>query len=135
MKTEVSKGLKITLILSIFVTLLFGVEFAIFPDLYREVVEWPFVDPVFMRFFGVTFFAIAFMLYQVVKIKEWSRIRIFVQFMIVELVLIDVINFWSIMKIPFTQGALPYVILDTLVTTFAVMLFSYFYWVHQKADR
>ena len=55
MSPEILKGLKITLLVQLFIFVIFGIFFTFFIEYYVQLFAWPDLDPTAGRFIGVIF--------------------------------------------------------------------------------
>jgi len=129
----ISTSFRRFIISSIFVLILLFCLYTLIPELYWSWVDWPFSDPVFSRFFGITCLAIAIIQIIILRAKEWNKIKIMIEFEIIWLFLVNIINIWSIFAINFSKTAFPGVIFDTALTIFYTIGFVYFYIRHKNA--
>ncbi|MFX1310260.1 MAG: hypothetical protein ACFE8C_11220 [Promethearchaeota archaeon] len=75
MSLEVSKGLKITLLVQLLIFVIFGIFFTFFIDFYKDLFSWPVLDRTAGRFIGVIFLSFAFVLFLVYRESDFEKIE------------------------------------------------------------
>ena len=128
MAEEISKGLKILLILECIVANIYGITYLFFTEQYIALVAWPFEDPIVGRMLGVSLMTYGLCSLIAFLRKDWKTARIVIELQI----------FWHIL-------GLGVVIISSIVLNliedmwiFIVILapflvaFIYFYIVEQK---
>jgi hypothetical protein len=124
---EISKEMKIVLIINMFVALLYGITHLLFPEGIHSLDDAPYFDPHFWRLFGgaLTAIGIAFLL-GIIN-GEWNNIKILFQFAIIYLIVIALVNFTSNLYATRSATNEIFHLLDIIVTLVLLIIDIIFY--------
>jgi len=129
MKEEISKLLKLTFLIHFFVSVIFGLVFTVVVEIYVELVDWPYLDPITGRVLGAMFlgFAVASLLSW--RETKWESVKIIVQMEIAWLVIGTAVHFFSI----FTESFIFMLWVQTAILLIFLIAFIYFYYDQEMA--
>jgi len=131
MKEEISKLLKLTFLIHFFVAAIFGLVFFVIVELYRELVSWPYVDPVTGRVLGAAFLGFAAASLLSLRETKWERVKIVVQMEIVWLMLASAIHIFAAFVFP-----VPFMIwVQAGILIFFLVVFMRFYYDQEWAKK
>ncbi|UCC20047.1 MAG: hypothetical protein JSV62_01835 [Promethearchaeota archaeon] len=82
MAEEISKGLKILLILEFIVANIYGITYLFFTEQYIALVAWPFDDPIVGRMLGVSLMTYGLCSLIAFLRKDWKTARIVIELQI-----------------------------------------------------
>jgi hypothetical protein len=129
---EISKEMKIVLIINMLVALIYGIIHLLFPEGMHTLDDAPFFDPHFWRLFGgaLTAIGIAFLLG--ILNGEWNNIKILFQFAIIYLIIIALVNFTSSLYATRSVTNEIFHLFDNIVTILLLILDIFFYQREEK---
>ena len=97
---EISKEIKIVCIINAIIAIIYGFFYLIIPDTYRYSVDSTYYDPGMWRIFGATCFVIAIFNLLAIKRAEWDQAKIILELGILWVILLLIINIWSLVALP-----------------------------------
>jgi len=97
---EISKEIKVVCIINAIIAIFYGFLYLIIPDIYRYMIEAINYDPGMWRIFGATCFVIAIFNLLAIKRAEWDEAKVILEFVILWLILVLIINIWSFVALP-----------------------------------
>ncbi len=124
---EISKNMKIMLIVDAIAGFIYGVFYLIIPELYSVIIDSTNFDPQFWRLWGATCFAFGIFCLIAVKRAEWENIKILVELGILWLILALVVNFIIIAIVPFSVTAYASQWFDNVVIIILIVANTYLY--------
>jgi hypothetical protein len=124
---EISKNMKIILIVDAIAGFIYGVFYLIIPELTSLIRESANFDPQFWRLWGATCFAFGIFCLIAIKRAEWENIKILVELGILWLILAAVVDFIVIFTIPLSITAYASQWFDNIVIIILIVANSYFY--------
>ena len=130
MKEEISKLLKITFLIHFFVAVIFGLVFTVIVEIYIDLINWPYPDPITGRVLGAVFlgFAVASLLSW--RETKWESVKIVVQMEIAWLIIGTAVHFFAI----FTEPLLPFIIwVQAAILIVFLVAFTWFYYDQEFA--
>ena len=130
MKEEISKLLKITFLIHFFVAVIFGLVFTVIVEIYIDLINWPYPDPITGRVLGAVFlgFAVASLLSW--RETKWESVKIVVQMEIAWLIIGTAVLFFAI----FTEPLLPFIIwVQAAILIVFLVAFTWFYYDQEFA--
>jgi hypothetical protein len=130
MKEEISKLLKITFLIHFFVAVIFGLVFTFIVEIYIDLINWPFPDPVTGRILGAMFLGIATASLLAWRETKWESVKIVVQMEIVWLAIGIAVHFFAIFAFP----GLPFMMwVQAGILIFFFVAFMWFYFDQEWA--
>jgi len=125
---EVSKLLKIALLIDIITGIFFGFLMLLIPEIYSDMIGWPYLDPVVSRLFGAALFGFTTMSCFAYREKTWDRVKNIVIMDIVYLLLGTIVVVLSqfIFELPIANWT------NIVVYVMLLALFIICYFQHQK---
>jgi len=97
---EISKEIKVVCIINAIIASFYGFLYLIIPDIYRYMIDSLWYDPGMWRIFGATCFVIAIFNLLAIKRAEWDEAKVILEFGILWLILVLIINIWSFVALP-----------------------------------
>ncbi len=128
----ISKEMKIVLIINVIVGLIYGILHVFFPEGVHALDDAPFFDPHFWRLFGGALIAIGIAILLGIFNGEWERIKILVQFVIIYLIIIALVNFTSSIYVTRSVTNELFHLFDNIVTILLLLLDILFYLREEK---
>lgn len=98
--TEITKKLKILLLIDAIIGLGFAFFYLIGPYYYLSLIEWPFFDPYYSWAFGGIFLILSSFLLRSIRKNLWEQCKSIVQITIAWQILIIILNIISLIFIP-----------------------------------
>ena len=129
---ELSKGLKIILIVDIIVALYYGVLYLLLPEYYYQMNDAPAFDLHMWRLFGGTIFVLGIAGVLALKRGKWETMKPLMEVVILWLVMVAVLDIIWV----FTASASPTYVRSISTTIFLLIILIianiYFYWREEK---
>lgn len=132
MAKEISKGLKLWFLISSIVGFIFTFIYLVVLEIYWTMIDWPYFDPIFGRILGITLLTISIISVLAYRETEWENVKIFVEFAIIWLISLIIVNIWSVFATSFSPTALGSVWFDTTLLIVMAIVNIYFFLQHQK---
>lgn len=130
---EISKEMKIVLIINAIVAFIYGCIFLLIPDLYESLTDSPYHNPALLRLWGGTIIILGlFALIAFVR-KEWENVKIVFELAIVWLILVEILGLVSFTYVPYTAASLANEIMDMVVVGILLVIDVYFYLREEKS--
>ena len=129
---EVSKEMKIVLIINVIVGLIYGILHVFFPEGVHSLDDAPFFDPHFWRLFGGALIAIGIAILLGILNGEWDNIKIIIQFVIIFLIIVALVNFTSGIYITRSTINEIFHLFDNIVVILLLLLDILFYLREEK---
>jgi hypothetical protein len=98
--TEITKRLKILLLINIIIGLSFAFFYIVDPYYYLSLIEWPFFDPYYFWAFGGVFLILSSFLLRSVKRNHWEKCKSILEITVAWQMLILILNIISLIFIP-----------------------------------
>ena len=124
---EISKDLRVTLLILSGAFLTFAILYLFFTDFYFGFIEWPYEDPYYSRAFGITLLILAIFGLIVYYRKDWNQAKIYIEIVLVWSFLIVVANFIELAVLPLTIEAVATTWADTIILMVLIGTTLYFY--------
>lgn len=115
---EISKGLKIVLIINAIIGLIFAFLYLAISQIYLSLIQWPFYDPYYSWLFGGTLLIVSIFTLLAIKRAEWKQIRIIFELIIAWQIMILILNILSLILIPAPITSL----INTWVSNFLLII-------------
>jgi len=97
---EMTKNLKIVLVINAIIGLCFAFLYLAISHLYLSLIEWPFYDPYYSWAFGGIFLILSIFILLSLKQNNWEKIKTILQVLIAWQLMILVLNVISLILIP-----------------------------------
>ncbi len=97
---EITKSLKIALIINAVIGLCFAFLYLAISQLYLSLIDWPFYDPYYSWAFGGIFLILSIFILLSLKQNNWEKIKTILQVLIAWQLMILVLNVISLILIP-----------------------------------
>ena len=124
---EISKNMKIMLVVDAIAGFIYGVFYLIIPELTSLIRESANFDPQFWRLWGATCFAFGIFCLIAVRRAEWDNIKILVELGILWLILAIIVNFIIIFTVPLSITAYASQWFDNIVIILLIGANTYLY--------
>ena len=98
--TEITKRLKILLVINAIIGLSFAFFYLVAPYYYLSLIEWPFFDPYYSWAFGGVFLILSSFLLRSIKQNQWEKCEPVLEITIAWQMLILILNSVSLIFIP-----------------------------------
>ncbi|MFX0186568.1 MAG: hypothetical protein ACFE8A_02410 [Candidatus Hodarchaeota archaeon] len=124
---EISKNMKIVIIINVIAAFIYGFMYLVIPEIIATLNDSPHFDPHMWRIFGGT--AIALGIFAVIMIMraEWESSKIFWEFAIVWLIIVLIINLIMTISVPRSAVNLASQWFDNVVVIVLIIVDIYFY--------
>ncbi len=130
---EISKEMKIVLIINAIVAFIYGCIFLLIPDLYESLTDSPYHNPALLRLWGGTIIILGlFALIAFVR-KEWDNVKIVFELAIVWLIMVEILGLVTFTYVPYTAASLASEIMDMIVVGVLLVIDVYFYLREEKS--
>jgi len=124
---EVTKEVKIVLIIDAIASLIFAFLYLVIPETYASLVDPIVFDPYYWRAFGGTVLVLGIMSLIALKRAEGEQVKIIIEFAILWSVVILCLNIWELIVLPLSPTYRETTWFDSLLLIVLIMLNSYFY--------
>jgi len=102
---ELSKFFKIVLLINIIAALIYGILYLFIPEIYADLIESPSFSLQFWRLWGVTCLLLGvFGIIGFIR-NEWTTLKILIEFVILWLIGMDIVNIIYLVDPAFTHSA------------------------------
>ena len=129
---EISKEMKIVLIINMIVGLVYGIMYIFLPEGVYALNDAPYFDPHFWRLFGGALVAVGIgILLGIIK-GDWDKIKLLFQFAFVFLIIIALVNLTSNIYVARSATNLIFHWLDTIVVILLLIFNAFFYFREEK---
>ncbi len=128
---EISKEMKIVLIINMIVGFIYGIMYVFLPESVYSLNDAPYFDPHFWRLFGGALIAIGIAIVLGILNGEWDQIKILFQFAIVFLIIIALVNLTSNIYVTRSATNLIFHWLDTIVII-VILVFDIFFYLREE---
>ncbi|MFX0072778.1 MAG: hypothetical protein ACFFAO_16980 [Candidatus Hermodarchaeota archaeon] len=130
---EMSKELKIVVLINSIIALIYGFLFVVLTDIYLDLSDEAYPNPHLLRLWGGTILILAIFGFIIIKRAEWEQIKIFWEFVIIWLIMIVLVGFWSFAYIRRSATAMATAWIDIIVCLVMAIVDIFFYQREQKA--
>ena len=130
--TELSKELKIMLIINAIAALFYGFMFLVIPDVYHELSDEPYPNVHLLRLWGGTITLLGIFALITVKRGEWEGGKIMIEITITWLLLVAVISLASLAYVKRSPTNIASTWSDIIVTLIFFLITLYFYQKQKK---
>ena len=128
---EISKEMKIVLIINMIVGLLYGIMYVFLPEGLYSLNDAPYFDPHFWRLFGGALVAVGIVILLAILNGDWDNIKLFYQFALVFLIIIALVNLTSNVYVARSATNLIFHWLDTIVVIL-LLIFNIFFYLREE---
>jgi hypothetical protein len=131
---ELSKDMRITLLIISIALLSFAFLYIFLTDFYLELIEWPYNDPYYFRAFGIILLVFGVFGLIVNYRDDWNQAKIYLELILVWSVSILIANFIELAILPLTIGAVTNTWVDSIILIILVGATLYFF-TKEKKER
>ena len=124
---EVTKEVKIVLIINVIASLIFAFLYLVIPEIYASLVDPIVFDPYYWRAFGGTLLVLAIMALIALKRAKGEQVKIIIEFAILWSVVILGLNIWELIVLPLSPTYTETTWIDSVLLIVLIILNSYFY--------
>lgn len=124
---EVTKEVKIILIINIIAALIFTFLYLVIPETYASLIDPLVFDPYYWRAFGGTLLVLAIMALIALKRAEVEQVKFMFEFAILWCVVILALNIWELIVLPLSPTYTQTTWVDSILLIVLIILNSYFY--------
>jgi len=124
---EISKNMKIMLVVDAIAGFIYGIFYMIIPELYFVIKDSTNFDPQFWRLWGGTCFAFGIFCLIAIRRAEWENVKILVELGILWLILAVIVNFITIATVPLSITAYASQWFDNVVIIILIVANTYLY--------
>jgi hypothetical protein len=129
---EISKEMKIILIIDAIASFIFMILYLIIPELYANMVDPLVFDPYYWRAFGGTLLALFIISLIAFKRAEWEQVKVVIELAIIWSSIILILNIWELIALPISPTYIETTITDSIVLIVLIILNAFFYYREQK---
>ncbi|MFX0186114.1 MAG: hypothetical protein ACFE8A_00105 [Candidatus Hodarchaeota archaeon] len=130
---EMSKEIKIVFIINAIVAFIYGCIFLLIPDLYESLTDSPYHNPALLRLWGGTIILLGIVALLAVMRGEWDNVKIFFEFAILWLIMVEILGLLTFTYVPYTAASLASQIMDMIVVAILLVMDIYFYLREEKS--
>jgi len=124
---EVTKEVKIVLIIDVIASLIFTFLYLVIPEIYASLVDPLVFDPYYWRAFGGTLLALAIMALVALKRAEGEQVKFMIEFAILWCIIILCLNIWELIVLPLSPTYTQTTWFDSILLIVLIILNAYFY--------
>ncbi len=124
---EVTKEVKIVLIIDAIAALIFTFLYLVIPEIYASLIDPIVFDPYYWRAFGGTLLVLAIMALIALKRADGEQVKILIEFAILWSVVILSLNIWELIVLPLSPTYTETTYIDSVLLIVLIILNSYFY--------
>jgi hypothetical protein len=129
---EISKDMKINLLVISIAFLGFAFMYLAITELYLDWIDWPYDDPYYFRAFGMVLLVLGvFGLISIYR-NDWNQAKVYLEILMTWSVLIVIANFVELTILPLTVGAVATTWADTIILLVLIGTTFYFYFKEKK---
>ncbi|MHA1240811.1 MAG: hypothetical protein ACTSQU_08435 [Promethearchaeota archaeon] len=125
--TEITKRLKILLLINAIVGLSLAFFYLVAPYYYLSLIEWPFFDPYYSWAFGGFFLILSSFLLRLIKQNHWEKSKSFLEITIAWQILILILNIVTLIFIPTSIISIITIWISNVIFITLIGLNIYFY--------
>jgi len=125
--TEITKRLKILLLINAIIGLSFAFFYLVVPYYYLSLIEWPFFDPYYSWAFGGAFLILSSFLLRSLKRNHWEKCKSVLEITIAWQMLILILNIISLIFIPTPIDSIIFIWISNILFITLIGLNIYFY--------
>jgi len=125
--TEITKRLKILLLINAIIGLSFAFLYLVAPYYYLSLIEWPFFDPYYSWAFGGVFLILSSFLLRSIKQNRWEKCKSVLEITIAWQMLILILNIISLIFIPTSVISILTIWITNIMFITLIGLTIYFY--------
>lgn len=124
---EVTKEVKIILLIDAIAALIFTILYLVIPETYASLVDPLVFDPYYWRAFGGTLLVLAIMALIALKRAEGEQVKFIIEFAILWCVVILALNIWELIVLPLSPTYTQTTWFDSILLIILIILNLYFY--------
>jgi len=125
--TEITKRLKILLLINAIIGLVFAFFYLVAPYYYLILIEWPFFDPYYSWAFGGVFLILSSFILRSIKRNDWEKCKPVLEITIAWQILILILNIISLIFIPTSIISIITTWISNIIFITLIGLIIYFY--------
>ena len=130
--TEISKRMKIVMIINIIVAFIYGFFYLIIPEAYSKLIDAPNYDPGMWQIFGGTLLILGIFGLIALKKNEWEYFKILVEFVILWDTMVLIINIVGLFTIPSSAVNIANALVAIILLIVLIILWIYSYFQEEK---
>lgn len=124
---EVTKEVKIVLIIDAIAALIFTFLYLVIPEIYASLIDPIVFDPYYWRAFGGTLLVLAIMALIALKRAEGEQVKLMIEIMILWSIVILTLNIWELIVLPLSPTYTETTWFNSILLIVLIILNSYFY--------
>jgi hypothetical protein len=128
----ISKGLKYILIAFIVFCFAFMPFFLFFTEGFSLATQWPWLDPFFGRMYGVLLLAMGISSIFAILKKEWERIQIFIEFLMLWMFFVIIVTVVATLIVPFSMVSLLLILVQAGLLSIFFLIFLFYYFIKYR---
>ena len=129
---EISKEMKIVLIINAIIAFIYGFFYLIIPEIYRDLIDATYYDPGMWWTFGATCFLLGIFCLLVFMRKEWEKGKTFFEFALLWIIAELILNIVSIIVLPGSANAKANTAFNIVLLIVIAVYSAYFYYRESK---
>ena len=129
---ELSKEVKIILLINAIPAFIYGFLFLIIPDIYVEITDAMFYNPVNLRQLGASILILGIGNVVAIKRNDMDKLKIFWEMGILWLIIMDILGIWSAIVYPGSAAALISTWIGNVILFVLTILNIYIYYKETK---
>ncbi|NVM31150.1 MAG: hypothetical protein HWN65_20095 [Candidatus Helarchaeota archaeon] len=130
--TEISKGLKITLLAIAAFCFFYAVLFLGFVEIMLDAMVWPYDDPILARTDGILFLVFGIINIIAIRRAEWDKVQLYLEFAMLWLMFSLTFNIVDLFVLAGTSVAIVYVWAIIAIEVVFIVALLYFYLKERK---
>lgn len=125
--TEISKRMKLILIINTIAAFIYGFLYLVIPEILADLNDAPHFDPHFWRLWGGVCMVLGIFGLLMIKRAEWEGIKILWEFVIIWLIMIVIIDLMTMFTIHRSAVNFASELFDIIVIAALIVVDTYFY--------
>jgi len=130
--TEISKRMKIVIVVNIVVAFYLGFIYLILPDTLAKLIDATFYDPHKWQVFGGTCIFLGIFCVIGIKKNEWESFKFFFEFIIIWEIMGFILTLVALIAFSLSALEIAYFWFGSVIMIVLIVINTYFYWQEEK---
>lgn len=130
--TEISKRMKIVLMINVIVAFIYAFFYLIIPEPYSKMIDSPYFDPGMWQTFGGTLLLLGIFGLIGLKKNEWEYVKILVEFATLWDIMLLILNVISMFTVPRSAVNMANIVVTIILLIVLIIVWIYAYLQEEK---